>query len=532
VGSIRMRSATVVAVVALGAIGVVGVGSAKGSTSAEAALAAIVRAHSTRYFPAVASPIVETRSGKLALVAYFSPRKPAYALVYHWRGGSWRLRASVDLRLTLPPDPRYPPLHVKLTGATDFTVALETANVSVLGIVSDVGGRWHAVRFEYPHTPGVPADSTFVQLYAGPPAKAISAGRITSGYDDCNPDCAAGTIHYMTWAYDAAAGMFEPAPKVARPPASPNDFVRCPAVRADKSIDDFDATFVRSTKSSPFENISAEIGTAAACVDAHHSSRSWYSVQTSSWVMLQSAPKETTSCSFFFIHCTKTALPLSFVQAGLLYHSGGVRKPDHVFAEIEYQGFHPPSVSVYEDRKAPQGGLVIHNEGEGVTVEFGSAVSGGQFGVAVLPTVYRSFDPQAQQCPGDPSDATKRNIQGAKPSAKNPEYVVETELNGNCLWDFFLPTKVASSRPLVWADLAAEVHSTAAAVPGTYSSPLTFSDVLTETTGRSATAGFHPVPTGTAQDHVEQVGCQAEAGAGSSYVFSVWARTESRSCGG
>jgi hypothetical protein len=523
VGSIRMHSLALAAVTALAVIGALGASSASGSTSPQAALAAIVRARSTRYQPAVASAILDTRSGKLALVAYFSSKAlDAYTDVYRYRGGAWRRLAHVNPgRYTGPPNPGDPPLHVQLTGGTDFAVTFETANVGVVAIVSDVGGRWHAVPFK-----GAPA-VTEVFTY-GPTAKVISAGEITSGSNDCRPDCASGKITYTTWAYNVRARAFEPAGSTHKvhPPANPNDFARCPRVRADGNIDDFDATFLRANKSSPFDNISAQIGTAAACVDAHHSSRSWFSVQTSSWVMLQSAPKTTTSCSFFFIHCTKAALPLSFVQVGLLYHSGGVRTPDHVFAEIQYPGFHPPSVGVYPDRKAPQGGLVIYNEeNEGVTVEFGSGkFSSGQFGVAVLPTVYRSFDKKTQQCASEPSDANKRNIQGAKPSASNPEYVVETVLNGNCLWDFFLPTKVASSRPLVWADLAAEVHSTGAAVPGTYSSRLTFSDVLTETTGHPAAAGFHPVPTG--------VGCHSEAGVGSSYTFSIWARNESRSCGG
>lgn len=306
------------------------------------------------------------------------------------------------------------------------------------------------------------------------------------------------------------------------PQTNPTDFA-CPPVSADKKIHGFDATYLLAKKSSPFDNISAQIGEAAACRDAQ-------SGPTSSWVMLQSAPnKTTTSCSFLFIHCTKN--PQSLVQAGLIYHPGG-EKPDHVFAEIEYPGFQAPSGGKYKDTS--HGGLVVHNEEEdGMTVEFLSEVYEGRFGVAVLPTVYRSFDKKAQQCTGEPSDAKYPNIQGAEPSKSNPEKVVQTTLEGKCLWDFFLPTKVASIQPLVAADLAAEVFSNPAAVPGTYPEPLKFSKVVTQTTDSPAEYGFHPSPTGTKQKFVNQVGCQSKskAGSGSSYTFSIWARTAG-SCGG
>jgi hypothetical protein len=220
VGRFRLRSAAVAVVAALAVIGVLGASSASGSTGAEAALASIVRAHSTRYAPAVASRILDTGSGKLAVVAYFSRKAGhSYTLVYRYGAGRWRLLTRVNPGFAGSPDPRYPPLHVQLTGATDFAVAFETANVSTVAIVSDVGGRWHAVPFKYPHIPEAPADNTLVQLYAGPPAKVISAGEITSGYDDCNPACSDGTIHYVTWAYDVGARAFEPAPKPG-PPSS------------------------------------------------------------------------------------------------------------------------------------------------------------------------------------------------------------------------------------------------------------------------------------------------------------------------
>jgi len=220
VGCNRIRSAAVAVVVALvGLVSVVGVSSASGSASPEAALAVIVREHSIQYFPAVASRILDTASGKLALVAYYSRKAgKGYAVVYRWEGGRWRSLAR--LRGGGPPDPRYPPLHVQLTGAIDFAVSFQTANVPVVAIISDVGGRWHAVPFRDPHLPGGGAyDNTLVQLYAGPPRKVISAGEITSGYDDCNPACSSGTIHYVTWAYDVGARAFEPAPKPA-PPSS------------------------------------------------------------------------------------------------------------------------------------------------------------------------------------------------------------------------------------------------------------------------------------------------------------------------
>lgn len=193
---------------ALVVIAALGARSASGSTSPQAALALIVRARSTRYTPAVASPILNTRAGPLALVAYYSQSAlHSETDVYRYRDGAWRRLARVGYRYASAPNPRDPPLHVQLTGAMDFAVSFQTANVDAVGIVSDVGGRWHAVPFN-----GAPHDALTDKLVFvyGPTANAISPGEIISGSNDCKPFCASGKITYTTWAYDGAAGAFEP----------------------------------------------------------------------------------------------------------------------------------------------------------------------------------------------------------------------------------------------------------------------------------------------------------------------------------
>jgi hypothetical protein len=199
------------ALATLAVAGTVAVRDASGSISPEAMLAAIVRADSTPYQPAVASAILHRRSGPLALVAYFShDARHAYAAVYRYRSGAWRLLAHVNPgRYSGPPNPKDPPLHPRLTGATDFAATFETANVNEVAIISDIGGRWHAVPFKRgKHLYG---GDTLVSEYR-PTKRVISRGKITSGSNDCVPDCASGKITYTTWAYNARAGAFEPAP--------------------------------------------------------------------------------------------------------------------------------------------------------------------------------------------------------------------------------------------------------------------------------------------------------------------------------
>ena len=191
-------------VVMLVVVGAVQARAAAGPTGAQAALSAIVRSDSVRYDPAVASRIVSTRSGELALVAYYSTTDHhAYSAIYRYARGRWRLLARVSPgEYAGPPDPRHGPALVHLTGAIDFLVRMETANEDGASVISDVGGRWHAVPFKGAAVSGAPGPQTEAQYVS------VHGTRIRTGLDDCNPFCSAGKIIYTTWFYDPAARAF------------------------------------------------------------------------------------------------------------------------------------------------------------------------------------------------------------------------------------------------------------------------------------------------------------------------------------
>src|SRR5207249_7880601 len=68
--------------------------------------------------------------------------------VYRWSDGAWKLRAIVAGGL----GPNQWINAVSLTGSHDPDFAIlgcGAADTICLSVVSDVGGRWHAVPFEY-----------------------------------------------------------------------------------------------------------------------------------------------------------------------------------------------------------------------------------------------------------------------------------------------------------------------------------------------------------------------------------------------
>lgn len=180
------------------------------ATSASGALRAIRRHDGAS---AVASPIVHTSIGEVALVAHalhvvdrFGDGTHTVADAYRWRRGAWRRLSRVDFGVkSNAPARGAPPQLVHLTGATDFLVTTVGAGGPQISIVSDVGGHWHLIPFV-----GSGRSKT-AEAYGS-----VHGNRVRSGVDDCRPDCTRGKITYTTWVY-SATGTFRP---INAPPPS------------------------------------------------------------------------------------------------------------------------------------------------------------------------------------------------------------------------------------------------------------------------------------------------------------------------
>ncbi len=297
------------------------------------------------------------------------------------------------------------------------------------------------------------------------------------------------------------------------PSANAKDGSRCPPVSgSDSSVDEFNAVADESRAGS-LGGIYATIGPAPVCYDPKSNPF------TSSWVMLQAAHDS----------------PQVFVQAGISYHDGG--GADHPFVEME-----PWSAP----GKFDDGVINVTS-----AIEFvGKSVSSGTFGVEAIGATTKDA-----QCAWVPAGKRSqyRKFQGYPPSASSPALEVETTLNGQCLWIFYLPLRTAgqlTASLLTWGDLAAELHTPASHVPGTFEHPLVFSKAHVYYTGGSATC---PTMTSTCwenfasngsgilgnpassraarQVYVQQVGCQAYSPAGgAAYLFLLWAKNEQGKC--
>ena len=126
------------------------------AATAAASLVARLRAESKSGAAFGASGVV-SRNGRLWLAVGSSPGgapymgggpEPTQVRVFHWRAGAWSLSATVTGKLG-PSQWIYPE---SFTGSRDPDFAIEgcgAGDTNCLSVVSDVGGRWHAVPFEY-----------------------------------------------------------------------------------------------------------------------------------------------------------------------------------------------------------------------------------------------------------------------------------------------------------------------------------------------------------------------------------------------
>ncbi len=239
-----------------------------------------------------------------------------------------------------------------------------------------------------------------------------------------------------------------------------------------------------------FGGIYAHIGPAPVCRDQRSNP------PTSAWVMLQAGGTRYTGCG---------QSSYVFVQAGIFY-SYPLDRPhsEHAFAEVGY-----PCLS-----------------GNGSKEFWTSTVTSGTFGVEDL-----GRSSSHANCPGAVVPAVGDTTGTAIDR-------VETTLDGKCLWVMDLPLRYLGL--MHWANLAAEVHTHTALVPGTYRQPLVFSGAHVYykgawedfVTNGSAGASSAPVPQRVVVDAgVNQgTGCQRQSGAGASWSVAMWAAGRTGSC--
>jgi hypothetical protein len=265
--------------------------------------------------------------------------------------------------------------------------------------------------------------------------------------------------------------------------SSPNsDGSACPANGvADKGIgSNFQGAIVQQTVA--YGGIYATIGAAPDCRDSLDSS-----LYTSTWVML-----------------LPVGSPDHFIQAGIAYHQAG--GPDKPFVELSsslgWQGTNwtPPASD----------GISVGPGASSIEFPKWNGTSGGTFTI-----LDRGNTGTTRWCSWVPQDVRSHpELEGSPPGFLGSASEFEMEMNGSCLWYFYMPTDHPA---LTQADIAAEVHTLWEHVPGSQASPLVFSDVHVYYSG-----GWHAFGAGSPA-YACNTDASAPLGTGASYTFSAWA---------
>jgi hypothetical protein len=156
--------------------------------------------------PHATSGIVRWPDGYWFAVAQQQRPSPMTVTIYRWEGSAWVRQASAAVANTDGSlsnggfDPSGPITPAAVTGAAapDFLIHTFGADTYWLNVVSDVTGQWAAMPFD---------DSGGQTV--GENEVSVSGPTITVGYDNCNPDCAGGTVTKVGFRY--ANGLFRPA---------------------------------------------------------------------------------------------------------------------------------------------------------------------------------------------------------------------------------------------------------------------------------------------------------------------------------
>jgi hypothetical protein len=174
------------------------------------------------------SGVVYQYSQDWLAVAKTSPAGPGASLdvgIYRWRGHSWTEQGVVGVRGfygDLDSSPGGPAvLPEALTGglAPDFTISASGADTHWFAVVSDIGGKWRGVPFDYGTKPTTAIDEA-----------AVSGDLVEAELDFCG--CAIGPESELWYQYAPARGEFLPTTPPG-PPASCTGAVMHQAVVVD-----------------------------------------------------------------------------------------------------------------------------------------------------------------------------------------------------------------------------------------------------------------------------------------------------------
>lgn len=330
-------------------------------------------------------------------------------------------------------------------------------------------------------------------LSCAAPARCVAVGQdwATPAEAAVETETAAG--HWTTKFVEQGTGLL---PTSGSPTGNANTLATCPGsgTSTDRKVPS-GSTFddVTDEVTGGFGGVYAHIGPATVCRDERSNP------PTSAWVMLQAGATKYRACG----RSSKV-----FVQAGVFYSYPLARAhSDHAFVEVDY-----PCLT-----------------GNGTHEFWSRTVTSGTFGVEDL-----GLSTNHANCPGTAAqaggDSTDRTIDR-----------VEATLDGRCLWVMDLPPRYAGL--MHWANLAAEVHTDASRVPGTYQDPLVFSDAhvyLKGTWENFVTNGHggasNPSMSETASRVVvdgavnQGTGCQRQSGAGATWSVAMWAPDLGGSC--
>ena len=130
--------------------------------------------------------------------------------IYRWSGGSWAKQGTADVRNfygQLDSSAGSPAVsRAALTGsaAPDFTISASGADTHWFAVVSDIGGQWQGVPFDYASKPAMAIDEA-----------TISASLVEAQLDYCG--CAIGPESELWYQYSPARREFLP----TNPPGPP-----------------------------------------------------------------------------------------------------------------------------------------------------------------------------------------------------------------------------------------------------------------------------------------------------------------------
>jgi hypothetical protein len=134
------------------------------------------------------SPVVRRGATRWLAIGLAMANRPTTLRVYRRRGAGWSLDGSVEVT-SLPAIEGLGIASITRSGAPDFTLRAYGADTLWFAVVSRIGGRWRAARFDYQEGPTAAID-----------ACCVAHGLVKAEVDGCG--CAAGPETYTWYRFD------------------------------------------------------------------------------------------------------------------------------------------------------------------------------------------------------------------------------------------------------------------------------------------------------------------------------------------